>query len=251
MKKIPVNNIAAVSIISSAEDPSQIFLEIKTSDYPVKVFAGSLCLIGGNWVGEAAKADQNPLDTLRREINEELCLVPLSEKQAGEMELLGLGESTCRDLQKDTKADEADILSLSKLKINICQSLKLFAEARIFVPKSVFDSVDSGNKRVDTSVLSSYWVASLGKKDWDELVRLQQKYGNLSNESISVILTFEEIRRKGLKCSWGHDCALDLFCKMFIDKKGVPLVPGIEWELVDPHNSYDEYLEEYEVAKHP
>lgn len=252
MSKISVNNICGVSIIYSAEDPSRIFLETKTSDYPVKVFAGTLCLIGGNWVGEAAKADVNPMATLQREIDEELCLVPLTEEQHEELSLLGLGQGTKYDLQKNTNASETDIKSLAEVKKAITLSVVPFVDAISLIPKCVFDSSDTQNKRGDIQALLSNYLVPLEKDVWNELVRLQKTYGNLSNESLSVLLTFDEIRHKKLRVSWGHDRALDLFCRTYVDDKGIPLVEGIVWQNHGrPMRSYAEYEELYDVAKRP
>jgi len=252
MNKIPVNNICGVAIIYSKDDPSRIFLETKTSDYPVKVFAGSLCLIGGNWIGEAAKADANPMETLRRELDEELCLAPLTEGQHEELSLLGLGQGTKYDLQKNTQASEADIQCLNEVKKAMSLSIVPFLDAVSLTPKRVFDGADPQNKRGDIQALLSNYLIPLERETWNELVRLQKRYGNLSNESLSVILTFDEIREKGLKVSWGHDRALDRFCRMYSDDKGIPLVEGVVWENHGaPMSSYDKYEEIYDVAKRP
>lgn len=46
----------------------QYLMQLKSHDYPITAFRGTVCLLGGN----ANKHDETPLDTLKRELNEEL-----------------------------------------------------------------------------------------------------------------------------------------------------------------------------------
>lgn len=65
---------AAVAIIRitgmKSDDPKsvQYLVQMKSHDYPIEKFRGTICLLGGN----ANKRDETPLDTLKRELNEEL-----------------------------------------------------------------------------------------------------------------------------------------------------------------------------------
>ena len=64
---------AAVAIVRVAEEggdaaATRYLVQVKSHDYPIAKFRGAVCLLGGN----AAKADATPLDTLKRELREEL-----------------------------------------------------------------------------------------------------------------------------------------------------------------------------------
>ena len=68
---------AAVAIIrvvgldetqTSNKGAVQYLVQMKSHDYPIEAFRGSVCLLGGN----ANKADSTPVDTLKRELKEEL-----------------------------------------------------------------------------------------------------------------------------------------------------------------------------------
>lgn len=257
MNKTPVNNICAVAVIFSADEPWKVFLERKTSDYPVKVFANMLCLPGGNWVGEAAKADANPLETLRRELFEEFRITVSEEEKKDEMVSLGyVAGADGRDLQRDTKATTDDIECFETVKNAMLSAITPFADILITVPKTLFDSADPENKRGDTTVLASYFTIGLPKADWDKLVRLQEKYGNLSNESETLVTTVGGMIKEDTKVSWGHDRALYNF---FLTQRtgcdydyNVSLLDGIVTKnLGAPLSSYDEYKELYEIAKQP
>lgn len=58
-----------VSLLLLQNESEELFFQRKTKDYPIKPFAGKLCLIGGNWT---EIEDKNPKDTLIREVSEEL-----------------------------------------------------------------------------------------------------------------------------------------------------------------------------------
>ena len=68
---------AAVAIIrvvgldgtqTSSKGAVQYLVQIKSHDYPIEAFRGSVCLLGGN----ANKGDSTPVETLKRELKEEL-----------------------------------------------------------------------------------------------------------------------------------------------------------------------------------
>jgi len=74
---------AAVAIIRVVDHPSsssnakgggeldnniKYLVQVKSHDYPIEAFRGTVCLLGGN----ANAGDDTPLDTLRRELGEEL-----------------------------------------------------------------------------------------------------------------------------------------------------------------------------------
>jgi len=68
-------------IKSNPKNEVQYLVQYKSHDYPIKAFRGAVCLLGGNASGETKKklggkgkvgGDVTPLDTLKRELNEEL-----------------------------------------------------------------------------------------------------------------------------------------------------------------------------------
>ena len=61
---------AAVAIIRVVQptNETRYLVQLKSHDYPIDAFRGSVCLLGGN----ADKRDHTPIDTLKRELNEEL-----------------------------------------------------------------------------------------------------------------------------------------------------------------------------------
>lgn len=67
-------------IKSNPNNEVQYLVQFKSHDYPIKAFRGAVCLLGGNASGRKKmvglkgkdRGDVTPLDTLKRELNEEL-----------------------------------------------------------------------------------------------------------------------------------------------------------------------------------
>ncbi len=255
-KKGRINNISAVGIVFRISDPRQIFLEMKTHDYPRKVFAGKGLIVGGNWIGDRAKNDFWPRDTLVREWQEEITF----DKPIGNFYELNLLFSECRlDTYQvegsDWKASEAEIKELLRLKEIVAEGYEPFSDYLQFIPEQVFWRGEPEYSKGDYWGLCSVWQSGLSEEDWNSLVRLQNLAGNLSNESITVIRSLEEILKTGWNIAWGQDRVLKEFfmSRGFKEAENFPLIPGIMTQrLGDPLKDYkNEYLNLYEVEKRP
>lgn len=252
--RVEVNHIAAVGILFPASNPRRIFIEVKDDGYPIKVFRRNLCPIGGNWVGEHAKADRNTRDTFLREFGEELSLERAISSTLKLDMLLGVKVEEYLTPRNDVVVDDRDIAALAELKNYVASLSQSYADFVHFVPKTVFDSADPENKRGDVRLVSSYFFTPLDDEIWLELERLQYKFGNISNESITLLADVDDIVETGAKICWGHDRALQRFWLDFGVKtaKNLPMVPGIESHYIGrPLRSYDEYLQRFDVLKRP
>ncbi len=253
--KTPITNISAVGIIYRASNPSQIFIEVKDDGHPIKLVRRQLCPIGGNWIGEAAKEDSNTFATFQRELNEELSFDrPI--RNAEELALMGMAEAAtfAPTPLSGVEITTQNIQDLNQLKETIRRSAVGFGDFLNTVPKSAMDAVDPTNKRDSFTTLASYYTVGLGENDWHRLHMLQKKFGNLSNESITTVTSLDEIIRTKTRTAFGHDRVLQIFWRLagFEDAKRLPLVPGLMSEIMGmPFYSYDEYLEQYDVAKKP
>jgi len=255
VSKQKVNGIAAVGIIYAASNPTKIFIEVKDDGHPIKLVRRQLCPIGGNWIGERAKPDANPLVTFRRELDEELSFDrPI--RDAGELVLLGQADSEVFAPTPDPSIcpDQDDINKLVHIK-SVIESLAVpFGDFINTVPKAVLDEADPDNKRDGFASLVSYFAIGLGEQDWAMLVALQKKFGNLSNESITLITTLDEIIRTDTKTAFGHDRVMQRFFLGYGQElaKDLPMVLGLESEYVGVSmETYAEYLARYDVLKHP
>lgn len=255
MGKIRVNNICGVGIIYRKKNPSEIFIEIKDDGYPQKLMRRKLCTIGGNWIGEQAKADRNPHCTYERELREELSFSrPI--RNSVELALLGQADVQTFIPTPCTEIPTADDTALlEKIREAILSKAKPFGDFLNTVPKSALDAADPENKRDGYTALASYYESGLDEKTWSDLCGLQKKFGNLSNESVTLITTLEEITRTNTKTAFGHGRAL----KSFFLQHGLeiamdfPLLgDGVEGVWAGkPLFSYNEYLKRYDVLKKP
>ncbi len=250
-----ITNISAVGIIYPEYDPSQIFIEMKDDGHPIKLVRHQLCPIGGNWIGDAAKNDRNPLATFRRELHEELSF---DHPMRNSVELAQMGMAKAASFaptpSNEVTPTVVDIFLLNQLKETIRDSARPFGDYLNTVPREALDAADPANKRDGFTSLASYWTVGLNELAWDRLCKLQKKFGNLSNESITMVTSLDEILRTNTKTAFGHDRVLRQFWlnMEFHQAAQLPLVPGLESVPQGrPLNSYDEYLQLYDVAKMP
>ncbi len=252
--KIGITNLSSAAIIYRRADPSQVFLEVKDNGHPVKLVHGQYCFIGGNWIGENAKYDRNWRDTLNREVLEELTFDrPI---RSGE-ELVQLGLADICQFSPTTIAavpNVTDLNDLGDLRAEIMNGSVPFGMFLNTVSKEAMDAADPANTRQCFSTLCSYGMMPISEKKWQRLERLQVKFQNLSNESITMITSLDEILKKNLKGAFGHDQVLRSFW-LAMGLRGVkemPIVQGVASHSAGPaFATYQDCLEMYDIAKKP
>ncbi len=255
LERIPVNNIAGVGIIFRRENPGQVFIEVKDDGLPIKAFRRGLCPIGGNWIGEIAKGDKDSWDTFGREFNEE---ISAERARVSTLELRLLGFLPEGDFYQTPRPDYApspeEVKDLAEIKAFITSIRRPFGDFLINMPREVFDRADSGNKHEGFKALVSYWLVSLPERYWQQLVALQDAFHNLSNESITLITSLEEIVESKAKFAYGHEGP---FREFFIGQglklaRKIPLTEGIAYhEVGRPLASYADYSRKYDVKRNP
>lgn len=255
--KLTVNNVASVAIIYPTEDPSQVFHCEYDEGYPTVVFRRKDNPMGGNWIGPLAASDRGPKDTLRRELEEELVL---SGPPADQSELVDLGLLDQVDPNEAVPGkssvviDPNDACTLDKIRSYIQRALRPWGSYYHHVPKAVFDTADSQNKKGDISTFVCCWLAALGPGVWSQLELLQKKYGNLTNEGYTRITSLSEIVRDGRLIAWGHRQAYyDFWMTRGLTQAClVPRIEGILSIYAGPiPRSYQEVLRNYDVLRTP
>lgn len=246
-----------MGIIHRASNPAEVFIETKTPGYPRLVFVGKGLLPGGNWVGKAAANDRSPKRTYVREIFEELSF-DNSIVDPNEMtELFGAGNLGHPPEKRNIEASHAEIETLTTLKHNIAALAELnpFGLYLQHVPKWVFDSGDPENKAGDYFGAVSVFEIPLPDELWSDLIELQNRHGNLSNESQTFATSAQEIVEKGIQIGWGQDRILQKHFLLHGINQAVAmsLMAGISSiELVGcPLSTYDEYLQIFDIQKIP
>ena len=253
--KIRVRNIASVAIIYRRSRPDQFLMEIKDQGYPVPLYRNCLNFPGGNFMGEAAKNDGNPLGTLRREIGEEFTL-DRKPQSTEELRQLGLIESaeTFIAPHNDREPSIGDRTMLETLTRAILKSPSSFGDFIIRTPKAVLDASDPNNKREEMSAVASYWDVPLDEEAWSLALELQHRFGNFSAESITTVTSLPAIIGNKARIAFGHDRPFQHFLRAK-GIKGAADLPLIEGLLCEPMggslSSYQEYLDRYEVATLP
>lgn len=247
-------NIASVAIVYKASDPSKIFLEIKDNTHPLLLVRNKFCFIGGNWIGKEAISDKGPLDTIRRELKEELTL---TKKNVNTKELVELGIATQSEeyqVLSQAQPSEYDIIMLRELARIISNKLTPFGLYLNTVTSKAILSADPNSTRDGFTSLCCYWKVALNDTHWMHLSYLQDTYKNLSNESISAMLSLEEIIGKNIYGAFCHDKVLkDFFLSMGLTRAHkMKIVPNQKSVYAGPiKETYEEYLKEYNVIKKP
>ena len=252
---LSVGSIASGVIVFRREDPSEIFIEVKDDGHPTKLVRRQLCVIGGNWVGEAAKYDRNPLATCRREFKEEISFErPI--RDGVELKLLGMSskEEKFAPSPIEMKPREDEVKQLEELKEVICASCCPFGDYNLVVRKAALDKADPDNKKPDMSGIFVYFVVSLAEIHWQMLKRLQDKFNNLSCESTTIITSLSDIIAANTKTAFGHDRVLQRFflAMGLAEAKYLPLQAHHEARFIGTTlPSYDDYLAKFSVMKKP
>jgi len=254
---LSVQNLSSVGIIHRATNPGEVLIETKTPGYPRIIFVGKGLLPGGNWVGKAAANDGGPLGTYLREINEELSFGN-SVVDPDEMDTLFGSGHLGHPPEKHLRLIEAtleDKETLFDIKDAITVNVELFGVFLQDVPKWVFNSGDPENKAGDYRGAVSVFSVPLPDKIWFQLVELQARYGNLSNESQTFMTSAEEIVEKKIQIGWGQDRVLQKHFLLHGIKGAtkMSLMAGISSiELIGyPLSSYHEYLQIFDIQKIP
>ena len=131
-----------------------------------------------------------------------------------------------------------------------------FGDYHVYIPKAVFESADPGNPKLsDNTHLVSYYDCPLDEEMWAKLERLQKKFGNLSNESVSTITSLAKIVETQVRIAYGHGPALQEFFRRKVgdgQEELMNLIPGIKVTYMGLSlTTYALYLERYTVAKKP
>jgi hypothetical protein len=251
---IKVNNVSGSGILYPTSDPSEIFITAKDGGYPIDAFRNHLCASGGNWIGESARGDTSPRETFVREFHEEFSFdKPMQSAE----EAIAVGIATeavsYRSIPCIKDPSEQDIRDLQQIKLLVSRKAYHVADNIQRVPRIVFDRADAANQRGDMVSLNSFYAVPLEDDEWETLERLQREFGNLSNESISLVTTLSEIVERRTPFSWGYDQIVREFFLLhgFVEANEMYLVPDITVERIDPVGTYADILTRFEVARRP
>lgn len=254
MKK-RINNISSVVVPFWKADPSQVFIEVKDNTHPLKLVRGGMCPIGGNWIGPAAVNDINPLATVRREVLEEMTLNsnPVSTEALVELGLASVAQDyeVCRSQGLVSVLDEE---MLSEVVSAIVSSMCPFGSYLNTTTREAILSADPISNREAFTTLSCYYTSALDNRVWGLLIQLQRKFNNLSNESITLVTSLDEVLACGLSGAFVHEQPLQqFFLAMGLRQaKHMRIVAGQTSVFAGPPlASYADYLVVYDVAKKP
>ena len=252
--KQKVGNFSSVGIIHRAVCPAHVFIEAKTPGYPRKVFVGKCLLPGGNWVGKFALDDASPIGTYRREIGEELSFGNPAVDPNEMSILFGDSHQGFEPKPRDIVATLEDIATLKTIVDAISANARPFGAFFQHTERRLFDMGDPRNTASSYCGVVSVFSVPLPDDEWFALLELQLKYGNLSNESQSIVTSVWEMTKNSIQTAWGQDRVLQKFWgDSGFDKEaaGMSLMPYSTTKEVDFSNTYDDLLRSFDVERVP
>lgn len=254
MQRTRIGHVCAVGIIHRAKNPQELFFNIKDATYPLVVWRGHICFIGGNWTGKSG-FDPNPKATFIREVREELQLI---KKEQSTAELAETSAHTkpitykVKGLDKLPTAEEEAMLD--RVKDAIQEKAHPFADYVLKIPGWVFKEADPQSQQTTQTALCSVFSVRLPEDAWEELRHLQETFTNVSCESESAVMTVDEIIARGIKGQSGQD----RIRRDFLQQKGIrrwreiPLHQGPTVKQMDTTcDSYRKYVSRYAIERIP
>lgn len=255
-EKTQVKVIVGSGFAYKVSDPGQIFLDIKTADYPWRIFASRMMFIGGQWIKEAAIHDNNPFATFVREVTEELSFErPRISTEEMRVVCPLVDYDSYVAPGGDVPATLNDEQGLAQVKARLIDPLRVraFGDYYIRTPERLIQTLQPEYLGGDLTALFSIFTVGLEDDEWDRLAHLQAKFGNLSNESQSVIISIDQVLAGSIAFASGYD----QIARDFWISQGFPAAAGIpiqEIEVVrigDLLASYVDYLARYDVLNRP
>jgi hypothetical protein len=213
---INLDAMSSVGIIYPASRPSTVFGEIKDNGYSHVEFRNHFFLVGGNAFDEDSTADTSPLSVFLREVREELYLLP------------------------------------TQVHDSLVEAARPYQDYYFEIPADCFRRANPQSKKGDRRELASVSTVPLSDREWGKLEQLQNKYGNLSNESGSCITMLETVLEGKPLVSWMVGHILKNFWLMHgcLGAAHLPLYDGVTCEMLGtPRNSLNDYANEYCVVR--
>ncbi len=238
-------------------DPGQVFLDVKTADYPWKIFAGRIMFIGGQWINKAWETDVNPRETYVREVLEEISFSrpKISTEEMAVLCPLVTTDSYIAPAIKGAPTAE-DERHLTHVKASLVDPAHMcsFGDYHIRTPASLIQTLQPEYSGTDLTAVFSIFAVGLPPDEWDMLCDLQARFENLSNESQSVVTSLKRILAGEIAFASGYDQIMQDFWifKGLPGVEGMPTQKGVEVVRMGlALGSYRDYLARYDVEKRP
>jgi len=248
-KIIEVNHVGAMSMIYCVDDFRLMILNQKDGEHSISMAKNCLNVVGGSFIGEAAKKDKNPLATVTRHLQFKLSLIgerPVDDTVLKELDLIDVVQNR-QNKQNIVDVKSADERELAEIKNRIISNTVPFGDYLLTTPAGVI------NETKPIKVIFSYFTSPVDIKDWQALKRLYAKYETLSSVDEVKIVNFQSILDSGQNFAFGHDIAVRNFLSQgAADLVEMPMVQGVKGEFIGcARDFYQDYFNEFDVLLHP
>ncbi len=232
-----VRNHAAVTLIHPVEHSKDLVFGIYDDAYPVTAFTGHYTPVGGN-----ANGHSSPLDTIIRELHEELQDEHISEETIGA--IANLKDKRSYALNESKKIGENAVsLNLRRaFRDAVIGSLTPLRDYFVNVDGSKINSKDKNRK-----FIYSFFVAGIDNALFYEIADELGKGLELRNEGLTRVIGESELKRGSFRGAWGAAAIVGDILRLDI--------PEYDWIHVEPlgniRNSYQDYKKDFSYTIDP
>ena len=230
-----VHHHSAAVLIAPNGTLDSVLLGMYDETYPVKVFRNHYNLIGGNPHG-----DMSPLDTLKRELDEELNSSSVySAETVGK--IIGSREADVKtDYQTGRVYASPD--KLNELKLEILKNVGGYRDYVVEIDK---DQVKTDK---DLIFILSVYLSRINRGLFND-IKMELKSGKqIVNEGNAVVATPEELASGKVRGSWGYSTIVGDILGIKVPEYGFVRATSLG---TVPRNSFEEYKSDFLYERNP
>jgi len=236
--RLQLSHASAVIVAYCASDPRHVFMDRKDQTHPRFYCRGGYCPIGGN--RNRGRPEVGPRGLALAELFEELTFQRVVRDDA-EYKELGTTDTVSRYAATTISGaliTVEDATGLEAVKVAIERATRPYGDFVARIPNETIrlfePNWDMGRPVVP--YLCSVFDAGLDEEVWGELVRLQDKFGNLSNESQTEVFHLAEMVARSDHGAFQHGPSMKHWWmdRGYSQAAHLKMLPDITAEFVGP-----------------
>ncbi len=231
-----VRHHAAVTLIRPIDSTGDLIFGIYDEEYPVTVFIGHYVPIGGN-----ANGHNSPLDTVTKELHEELQDEHFSEETIGTLvNLRDKSAYTQKNFKIGEKAVSYDIRM--EFRNAVVGNLTPLSDYLVSI-----DGIKVKAKEKEINFVSSFFCAEVTNPLFYEVANQLLAGKELRNEGLTKVINEAELKNGTIRGAWGASTIVGDILEL-----NVPEYDWIRVECIgDIRDSYQDYKKDFSYARDP
>jgi|SRR3989344_4047803 len=232
------HHAASVLILPSGRERDDVLLAIYDNGYPVKAFRNHYNFIGGN-----TQKDASPLDTLKRELQEEFNSTSTdSTETAGSIFGLKSPQAYVRNDSYLAGRRYVDLELMQELRNAVIKNIVTYNDFLVGLKKEYMDT------EKDLKEITSVFLSEIDNELFNR-IGLELKDGKqITNEGFARIVTSEELKSGNPRGAWGYSTMIGNILGIKVPEYDFIDVTSLNQK---PKQSYKEYKSEFEYERNP